>query len=74
MPFGQLPALVIDDSTTMTQSVAIARYLAREYNLAGKDNVETALADMYVDCIADFINKSRTFWTIFAISSQNCLF
>lgn len=57
IPFGQLPALVTSDGTTIIQSIAIARYLAREYNLAGKNNVEMAQADMYVDCLTDMVNS-----------------
>ena len=41
----------------MTQSIAIARFLAREFNLAGNNNVETAQADMYVDCLSDLLNS-----------------
>jgi len=58
---GQLPVLDIDDHTKLPQSLSIARYLAREYNLVGKDNLEAAKADAVVDTCIDlmtaFYNK-----------------
>lgn len=60
-PVGQLPYLEIDDKLKLPQSLAIARYLAREYNLAGKNNLESAKADAVVDTCIDlmtgFYNK-----------------
>jgi len=53
LPFMQVPILEIDDKVTLCQSHAIARYLARKYNLAGKTDLEQAQADMIVDCMAD---------------------
>jgi len=53
LPFGQIPILEIDSKVTLCQSHAIARYLARKYNLAGKTELEQAQADMIVDCIDD---------------------
>jgi hypothetical protein len=44
---------------TIVQSVAIARYIARENGLGGKTSIEIAQADMLVECNADFINKSE---------------
>lgn len=38
-PIGQAPYLVVGD-VKLTQSMAIARYVAREFGLAGKDNLE----------------------------------
>lgn len=35
LPFGQLPVLEIN-GTRIAQSVAITRYLAKQYNLYGK--------------------------------------
>lgn len=48
-PFGQAPYLeVIDGSNsfTLSQSKAIARYLARKFGLAGKTEEESAIIDM----------------------------
>lgn len=56
IPFGQLPALEYDGKV-LTQSITIARFLAKENGLAGKNSWETAKADMLVDCIWDFINR-----------------
>jgi glutathione S-transferase len=52
MPFGQMPSLEYNGST-IVQSLTIARFVARENGLAGKDNLEAAMADMYVDCVSD---------------------
>ena len=48
-PFGQAPYLeVIDgsDISTYSQSRSIARYLAKKFGLAGKNDEETAIIDM----------------------------
>ncbi|XP_070548577.1 S-crystallin 4-like isoform X2 [Ptychodera flava] len=47
-PFGQMPCLEIDGKFTLAQSRAIGRYLANEYGLAGKDNLEKAKVDMVI--------------------------
>ena len=49
MPFGQCPVLEItEDGKTiqLAQSLAIARYLARKFNLYGKNETEMAEIDM----------------------------
>jgi len=60
-PFGQLPYLQVTHEdgrvTVISQSMAISRYLAREFGLAGKDNEEQALVDMFNDQIQDFANQ-----------------
>jgi glutathione S-transferase len=53
LPFLQLPIFEIDGKVTLCQSHTIARYLARKYGLAGKDDLEQAQADMIVDCFDD---------------------
>ena len=50
--FGKLPVLEYDGKT-IAQSRAIARFLARKYELAGKNDIEEAEADMIVDYIAE---------------------
>ena len=50
-----MPVLEVNGKT-IAQSVAITRYLARRYNLAGKTEFEEAEADMIVDCISDSMN------------------
>lgn len=57
IPFNQLPALEVDGKVIVGQSMAIARYVARENGLAGKNNLDAAVADMYVDCTSDLIMK-----------------
>ncbi|XP_067009016.2 glutathione S-transferase-like [Anabrus simplex] len=52
MPFGMVPALEIDGKL-VGQSNAIARYLAKQYGLAGKDEWESLQCDMLVDTLSD---------------------
>ena len=55
MPLGQIPVLEVD-GTMIPQSVSIARFLAKQFNLAGKDNLEQAKVDAVGDTINDLIN------------------
>nr|P18426.1 RecName: Full=S-crystallin SL11; AltName: Full=Major lens polypeptide [Nototodarus sloanii]AAA63411.1 major lens polypeptide [Nototodarus sloanii] len=49
MPCHMLPILEIDTETQVPQSMAISRYLAREFGFYGKNNM-----DMFkVDCLCD---------------------
>lgn len=52
MPFGQVPVLEVDGKK-IAQSVAISRYLAKQYGLAGKDDWESLEIDSTVDTIHD---------------------
>jgi glutathione S-transferase len=52
MPFGMLPILEID-GRPVGQSNAIARYLAKQYGLAGRDEWESLQCDMLVDTLTD---------------------
>jgi glutathione S-transferase len=54
MPFGKAPVLEVDGEL-LAQSTTIARYLARQFGIAGKTEWDMALADMYIECIADFV-------------------
>lgn len=54
MPFGQCPVLEVDGKL-LAQSNTISRYLARQHGLAGKDEWEQSLADMYADNINDLM-------------------
>nr|QUF59396.1 glutathione S-transferase GSTS1/2-2 [Brachionus angularis] len=59
-PFGNLPYLEINDNgkvTVLSQSVTIARYLARKFNLAGKGDEEQAIVEMYGDQVTDLLNE-----------------
>jgi len=61
LPFAQLPVLEIDSKVTLCQSLVIARYLARKYNLAGKTDLEQAQAEMIVDCMEDSQKPTEQF-------------
>ncbi|UJR07815.1 hypothetical protein I4U23_012098 [Adineta vaga] len=52
MPLGQMPVLEVD-GVKLPQSTAIARFLAKQFHLAGKDNFEQAKVDAVVDTIYD---------------------
>ena len=54
MPWGKLPCLEYDGKK-IVQSIAMARFVARENGLAGKNNLEAAQADMLVDCMNDLL-------------------
>jgi len=58
-PFGQLPILEIDGKR-IAQTNAIGRYLAREFGLAGKTNLENAIIDMLIDGLQDAKNAAKT--------------
>jgi len=62
MPFGQVPALEYDGEV-LTQSTAIARFLAKEFGLAGKTNLEQAQADMVCDAANDLLTSN--IWSLF---------
>uniref|UniRef100_A0A914ZBB1 glutathione transferase n=1 Tax=Panagrolaimus superbus TaxID=310955 RepID=A0A914ZBB1_9BILA len=53
-PQGKLPLLEVD-GVIIPQSYAIARFIARKYNLAGKDDLEAA----QVDALADFLRDMQ---------------
>ena len=54
MPGGQLPVLEME-GLQLGQPIAIARFIANRYNLAGKNLVENAKADMIVDCVHEVL-------------------
>ncbi|XP_012276501.1 glutathione S-transferase [Orussus abietinus] len=56
MPFGQVPVLEVDGKK-IHQSVAISRYLAKQFGLAGKDDWEALQIDAAVDTIHDLRAK-----------------
>ena len=56
IPWNQLPCLEYDGKK-IVQSISMARFVAREYGLAGKNNLEGAQADMLVDCMSDIGNS-----------------
>ncbi|CAG9767959.1 unnamed protein product [Ceutorhynchus assimilis] len=52
MPFGKVPVLEIDGKP-VAQSNAIARYLAKKFGLAGKNEWEELQCDVLVDTLGD---------------------
>lgn len=56
MPFGQVPVLEVDGKK-INQSVAICRYLAKQYGLVGKDDWQNLEIDATVDTIHDMRMK-----------------
>lgn len=55
-PCGQLPILSYG-GYELAQSMTIARFLAREFNLSGKTFLDEAKADMIVDLVTDLLNS-----------------
>lgn len=58
-PFGQVPMLEVDGKK-INQSTAIARYLAKQHGLAGKNDWEALEIDAIVDTIHD-LRASKLF-------------
>lgn len=56
-PFGQMPVLTVG-GVALPQSHAIERYIAREYGLMGKTNLEAAL----IDAVNETILEQREAW------------
>ena len=56
MPLGQVPVLEVD-GVKLPQSISIARFVAKQFQLAGKDNLEQAKVDAVVDTVTDFVVK-----------------
>jgi glutathione S-transferase len=52
MPLGQMPVLEYE-GIKLPQSIPIARFLARQLQLAGRDNFEQAKVDSVVDTISE---------------------
>jgi prostaglandin-H2 D-isomerase / glutathione transferase len=56
MPLGQMPTLEVD-GVKLPQSMAIARFLAKQFGLAGSDYLEQAKVDAVVDTSIDLAMK-----------------
>lgn len=52
MPYKKLPVLEIDGKP-VAQSNAVARYLARKYDLMGKNEWDAMICDVLVDTLGD---------------------
>jgi glutathione S-transferase len=55
-PLGQMPVLEYD-GVKIPQSITIARFLAKQFHLAGKDNLDQAKVDAVVDTLNDLVAK-----------------
>jgi glutathione S-transferase len=53
-PLGQLPYLTVD-GVKLPQSLSVGRFLAKQFNLAGADNLTQAKADAIVDTLNDVL-------------------
>ncbi len=56
MPLGQMPVLEFN-GIKLPQSLAIARFLAKQFQLGGKDNLEQAKIDAVGDTVAGLMAK-----------------
>jgi hypothetical protein len=63
------------DGERIGQSNSIARFLAREYGLAGKNNIEAAKLDAIIDSSVDMLNGEYFFLSILLslISCSCCI-
>lgn len=53
-PFGEVPLLEVD-GLVLTQSIGIARYLAKTFGLTGKTALEDAQADEFIGAFEDLV-------------------
>nr|QWJ89653.1 glutathione S-transferase s3 [Sitophilus zeamais] len=60
-PYGQLPVLEIDGQP-VAQSYAIARYLAKKFNLVGKNDLEALKCDELVNTLEDLLQKGLKYF------------
>jgi len=60
-PFGQLPVLEVDGKM-YGQSVACANFIAKEFGLYGKTNVDGVMIDQVVGLLQDFFQAAIKFF------------
>jgi glutathione S-transferase len=60
-PYGKMPVLEWEDKK-LSQSFAIARFLAKRYNLMGADDYEAAKCDEYADVVKDVLKEVEGMW------------
>ena len=70
--YGCLPELEFDGET-LGQSHSIARFLAKEFGLAGKTNVEAAKADGIVEAGKDIVEAALKFKSHHSGALQVCV-
>ncbi|CAF1458140.1 unnamed protein product [Rotaria sordida] len=68
MPLGQIPVLEINGQK-FPQSLAITRYVARQFKLTGKDDLESMKCDVIVDTMNEFNEDYYRLW--FFIEDEN---
>lgn len=56
-----MPVLMVDGKTEIAQSFAINRFLAKRFNLAGKDDLESAYLDSIADLYKDYFNDAKPY-------------
>ncbi|KAK7027291.1 hypothetical protein SK128_005166 [Halocaridina rubra] len=56
MPHGKVPVLMIDEEP-LVQSLAIARFAAKEAGLVPEDNLEAAMCDALVDTVNEMMKE-----------------
>ncbi|KAM8906402.1 hematopoietic prostaglandin D synthase isoform 1-T1 [Lycaon pictus] len=56
LPFGKIPILEVD-GLNLHQSLAIARYMTKNTDLAGKTELEQCQVDAIVDTLDDFMSR-----------------
>ncbi|GMR45238.1 hypothetical protein PMAYCL1PPCAC_15433 [Pristionchus mayeri] len=62
-PFGTLPVLEIDGKP-LPQSLAIARYLAKQFGFYGNTPFESAWVDALADQMKDFLAEMRPYFAV----------
>jgi glutathione S-transferase len=62
LEWGQVPAFEVD-GRKFAQSGAMGRYLARKYNLLGKDEFEAFKIEEIVDAVSDYTKLWYAVWT-----------
>jgi len=67
LPFPKVPILMVDEKP-LPQSVAIARYVAKEVGLVPEDNLKAAYCDAMVDTVADMM--AENYKIVFSGKSQ----
>ncbi|KAK6757032.1 hypothetical protein RB195_015080 [Necator americanus] len=73
LPFGQLPVLEVDGKQ-LSQSLAINRFLARQFGFAGKTAFEEALVDSLADQFADYLTEVKPYFlVVFGITKTDNL-
>ncbi|XP_052260884.1 glutathione S-transferase 1-like isoform X2 [Dreissena polymorpha] len=68
MPLGAMPVLEVD-GRKICQSLAIARYLAKEFGLFGSNNMEAFVIDELFEIFAEIMNNHL--WKIFYEEDEN---